>query len=461
MTTTATRPAGILARLLHARPEAAYTLAFFRMGFGLLMAISLLRFALKGWIYELYIFPHYYFPFYGFEWVKPLPGPGMYAVFAVLFISALCVAAGWFYRAGISLFFVLFTYVELIDKTNYLNHYYFISLVSFLLFFLPAHAVCSLDAYSGRARQPVRNWHLWALLLQIGSVYFFAGIAKIKPDWLLHAQPLRIWLHANNGLPLIGPLLDEPATAYAASWFGMLFDVSLPFLLLYKRTRIWAYGLALFFHLFTGILFHIGMFPYIMMFCALVFFPADVHRKLLEKIGLRDIRNAYIPMNGVSSGAAGHGPTGEPRLGSRFLVLGSFFLMQLLLPFRYLLYPGDPFLGEEGFRFSWNVMLMEKNGLCEFRVVDPGTGKTKTVYPHEWLTKQQERMMSSQPDMVLQFAHLLAQKERENGVPKAQVYSDCYVSVNGRGSRRLIDPQTDLAREYENFSHKPWILHAD
>ena len=450
MTTTATKPTGVFGLLLRPRPEAAYTLAFFRMGFGILMAVSLLRFALKGWIYDLYIFPTFYFPFYGFEWVKPLPGMGMYAVFALMTFSALCVAVGWFYRANISLFFVLFTYVELIDKTNYLNHYYFISLVSFLLIFLPANAACSVDAAHGRARQPVYNWHLWALLLQIGSVYFFAGIAKIKPDWLLHAQPLRIWLHANNDLPLIGPLFNETATAYAAAWFGMLFDVSLPFLLLYKRTRMWAYGLALFFHLFTGILFHIGMFPYIMMFCALAFFSPETHRRWLEKIGLND--------GGLYKDARPGVPTPSPRLGSWFLILGSFFVLQLLLPFRYLLYPGDPFLGEEGFRFSWNVMLMEKNGLCQFRVVHTQTGTVKTVYPHEWLTKQQERMMSTQPDMILQFAHLLARKEAENGYPGVQVYSDCYVSVNGRSSRPLIDPQTDLAKEYENFSHKPWIL---
>lgn len=450
MTTTATKPTGLFGLLWQSRPEAAYTLAFFRIGFGILMAVSLLRFALKGWIYDLYIFPSFYFPFYGFEWVKPLPGIGMYAVFAVLVVCALCVAVGWFYRASITLFFLLFTYVELIDKTNYLNHYYFISLVSLLLIFLPAHAAYSVDATSGRTKQPVYAWHVWALLLQIGSVYFFAGIAKIKPDWLLHAQPLRIWLHANNDLPLIGPLFNEPITAYAAGWFGMLFDVSLPFLLLYKRTRIWAYLLALFFHLFTGILFHIGMFPYIMMFCALAFFPAETHRKWLGRFLVYDVR--FTPAPQAKTGNQ------KPKMTAWFLI--PFFGIQLLLPFRYLLYPGDPFLGEEGFRFSWNVMLMEKNGLCEFRVVDPGSGTAKIVYPHEWLTKQQERMMSTQPDMILQFAHFLAQKETENGHPDAQVYSTCYVSVNGRGSRPLIDSGTDLAKEYENFSHKPWILNG-
>lgn len=444
MTTTATKQAGN--PLLAPHPEGAYTLAFFRIGFGLLMAFSLIRFALKGWIYELYIFPVFHFPFYGFEWVKPLPGAGMYVLFALMILLALGIAAGWRYRFCITAFFVTFTYVELIDKTYYLNHYYFISLLAFLLIFLPAHAVCSADASAGRARVPVYRWHRVLLLLQIGSVYFFAGVAKIKTDWLFHAQPLGIWLHANNDLPVLGPLLDEKFVAYAASWFGMLFDLSLPFLLSFKRTRVVAYVLALFFHLFTGLLFHIGMFPYIMMFCALAFFPADTHRHWLQKIGLSGIQ----PLRGAVL----------PRATTFYLLL-PFFVIQVLLPFRYLLYPGDPFLGEEGFRFSWNVMLMEKNGLCEFRVQNTQTGKAKIVYPHEWLTKQQERMMSSQPDMILQFAHLLAEKEKAAGNPDPQVYADCHVAVNGRGSRRLIDPGTDLAREYENLSHKPWILNGE
>jgi len=450
MTTTATKPAWahIRARLLQPRPEAAYTLAFFRVGFGVLMCYSLLRFALKGWIYELYIQPQIYFPFYGFEWIKPLPGMGMYVVFALLFLLAACIAVGKFYRPATAAFFLLFTYVELIDKTNYLNHYYFISLISFLMIFLPADAVCSLDARSRKNTPTVYTWHRAALLLQIGSVYFFASIAKIKPDWLLHAQPLGIWLHANNNLPLIGPLFDYKITAYAASWFGMLFDISLPFFLLYKRTRIWAYLTAIFFHVFTGMLFHIGMFPYIMIFSALVFFPSEMHRKWL------------MPFFRQQAGGNRQEQTIEQKNGRKTeqILLLFFFAIQLFMPFRYLLYPGNPFLGEEGFRFSWNVMLMEKTGTCEFLVVNREKQIVKTVYPHELLSKQQEHMMSTQPDMVLQFAHMLADREKAVGNLHPEVYAVCYTSVNGRSSRLLIDPKTDLSKEHDNFYHKPWIL---
>ncbi|MBL0910988.1 MAG: HTTM domain-containing protein [Bacteroidia bacterium] len=444
MTTTATKHVAFSLRAWREPdPGAAWTLAFFRLGFGLLMCLSLLRFAGKGWIYELYVLPKVYFPFYGFEWVKPLPEPLMYAAFGLLVLFSLGIALGFYYRFSAVAFFLLFTYVELIDKTNYLNHYYFISLAAFLLIFLPAHAVASFDARAGRVRQAVRRYHYLALLLQVGSVYFFAGIAKIKPDWLLHAQPLRIWLQANNDIPLIGPLLEQEITAYLASWAGMLFDISIPFLLLWKRTRVPAYVLVVFFHICTGVLFNIGMFPYIMMFAALVFFPQEQHRRWLQPLRFLWGTQFSLPVPGKA-----------PVLS--YLLL-PFFLLQILLPFRYLLYPGDPFITEEGFRFSWNVMLMEKNGICEFRVHDPRSGRDHIVYPSEWLSKQQERMMSSQPDMILQFAHMLAEAEKARGNAAPEVYAQCYVAVNGRGSRVLIDPHTNLAAEKESFYHKKWI----
>lgn len=449
MTTTAIkRLPGFLRSWYAPNSGAAATLAFFRVGFGLLMAVSLLRFAFKGWIYDLYIGPAVYFPFYGFEWIKPLPAALMYTLFALMIVLALLVALGWYYRLSVTLFFLSFTYVELIDKTNYLNHYYFISLVAFLLIFLPAHAAFSLDARAGRAKQPVRNYHYAALLLQVGSVYFFAGVAKIKADWLLEAQPLSIWLHARSDLPLIGPLLDLDISAYAASWAGMLFDLTVPFLLLWKRSRLPAYMVLVFFHIATGVLFHIGMFPYIMMFAALVFFPPEWHRKQLENIGFL---HAPDPVPAAVAGRA-------PRVA---WLLVPLFAFQFFMPFRYLLYPGDLFIGEEGFRFSWNVMLMEKNGMCGFRVRNPDTGRIHYVSPSDWLSRQQERMMSSQPDMILQFAHMLADYEKKTGNPGAEVYAECYVAVNGHGSRLLIDPNTNLANREDNFYHKEWILNHD
>ena len=116
-----------------------YALVFFRILFGLMMFFSTLRFIFNGWVTDLYIAPKYHFTYYGFDWVQPAGASGMYLLFGLLIILSVFITAGLFYRLSAIAFFCIFTYIELIDKTNYLNHYYFISLVSFLLIFLPAN----------------------------------------------------------------------------------------------------------------------------------------------------------------------------------------------------------------------------------------------------------------------------------------------------------------------------------
>jgi hypothetical protein len=116
----------------------ASTLAFFRLAFGLMMVFSLIRFASYNWIEEFYITPKFHFKYYGFSWVKTL-GIYTYLLFVIAGIAALFVAIGYKYKIAIITFFLSFTYIELIDKTTYLNHYYFVSIISFVMIFLPAN----------------------------------------------------------------------------------------------------------------------------------------------------------------------------------------------------------------------------------------------------------------------------------------------------------------------------------
>jgi hypothetical protein len=138
-------------------------------------------------------------------------------------------------------------------------------------------------------------------------------------------------------------------------------------------------------------------------------------------------------------------------------MFGIFLLIQAAMPFRYLLYPGELFWTEEGYRFSWRVMLMEKAGYALFTVGD-AEGKTFIVDNHQFLTPLQEKMMSTQPDMMLQYAHMLRDHYAEQGLDSPQVYVDSYVALNGRLGKPLVGSHTDLAKEKESFKHKSWIL---
>lgn len=411
------------------------------------MLFSQLRFLWKGWVEELYLKPTFFFKYYGFEWVQPLPGKWMYLPWLMMIVSLVFVIIGKYYRLAIIIFFILFSYTELLDLTNYLNHYYLITLLSFIMIFLPMNACFSLDAKNWQQPATVPRWTLSVLRLQVGLVYFFAGISKIKYDWLIEAEPLKIWLGTCQNVPVIGDWLAMPITAYLFSWGGMLFDLTAPFLLLNQRTRPFEYTLIVIFHLITLWLFYIGIFPVVMIGVALIFFSPQFHRHVLEKFFFwltgenGSIQVSYFRKEKIF-----------------FAFFGLYFLWQTLMPLRYILYEGNVMWTEQGFRYSWNVMLMEKDGYVEFYIEDKTTGERFIEYPKKYLTPLQEKMMSTQPDMILQYAHFLAQKYRSKLHREVAVYADAYISLNGKSSQPFINPKTDLAREQENLYSKKWIL---
>lgn len=435
-----------LTRQVHIAP-----LVTFRIVFGLMMAGSMIRFWAKGWIYDLYVAPKHFFTYYGFGWVKPLGETEMYLLFGLLIAAAFAIAFGAFYRLASTIFFLGFTYVELIDKTNYLNHYYFISIVAALMIFLPAHRYFSFDVL----RKPsiyvekVSFWTIGAIRLQLGMVYFFAGIAKLNYDWLVRAMPLKLWLPAHSSVPVLGYLFKQTWVAFAFSWFGALYDLFIPFLLSIKKYRWLAYSMVLGFHIITGWLFQIGMFPYIMIMATLVFFSEKFHQKLLGKL------QAWLsfPQIAISEKVVGFN-WNKVLLP---LVVGHF-VFQALFPFRHVFYNGNRFWHEQGFRFGWRVMLIEKAGSAFFTATDPKTGNSMEISNCDYLTANQEKMMATQPDMMIQFAKIIQQDLASQGYPDTEIKVESYVTLNGSGSRPFIDPNVDLAKQEDTWKAKNWIL---
>ncbi len=347
-------------------PIQAAPLAVFRILFGLMMLISIVRFWSYGWIDKLYVQPKFFFSYYGFEWVKPL-GNYTYLIFIVCGTAAFFVALGYKYKIAIITFFLSFTYIELMDKTTYLNHYYFISVLSFFMIFLPANTYFSIDAYRNpqKAFEKIPAWTINGIKLLLGIVYFYAGLAKLNSDWLLKAMPLKIWLPSKFDTPLLGDFLSLEWVQYAFSWLGAGYDLAIPFLLLYRKTRPFAFCMVVIFHVLTRVLFPIGMFPFVMIISTLIFFDAAFHQKVLHyldrfiKLGKHRFDNgkAWMPKSAFLNKFT-------------LVVLSLFFAIQVFLPFRYALYPEELFWTEEGYRFSWRVMLMEKSGYAQFKIVD-------------------------------------------------------------------------------------------
>ena len=434
-------------------------LAIFRIFFGLLMLVALVRFWANGWIHSLYIEPTFHFKYYGFEWVDDL-GQFTYLLYLVAIIASINITLGYRYKISIIIFFLVFTYTELIDKTTYLNHYYFTSCIAFLLCFLPAGDYFSLDVKrKGKQIKSIPSWMLDSLKLFLAIVYFYAGIAKINSDWLLQAQPLSLWLSSKYHLPLIGGLLQEKWVHYAASWSGMLYDVFIAVFLFYPKTRRVAFIFVVLFHIMTKIFFpSIGMFPYIMLFSATIFFNVEWHKGLIKKLKTLLQKTTFFLQYFKDIQRSPLSPVAFSPKDYVLPLFLCFFAVQILFPFRYLAYPGELFWNEEGYRFSWRVMLMEKKGYTTFKVKDSINQKTFYVNNADFLTPFQERQMSFQPDFILEYAHHLADHFTQQGYQNVQVFADSFVALNGRPSQRFIDPTVNLAAEEESFKHKTWVL---
>jgi len=435
----------IIHRVLE-QPLPIAPLITFRILFGGLMATGALRFMLTGWIEKLYGEPQLFFKYAGFHWLPVLPPESMYVVYSLIALSSLLIMLGWWYRVGTVLFFLTFTYSELVDLTNYLNHYYLVVLLAFWLIFVPANRRFSIDAWRrpDMLRTHVPAWCINVLLFQLSVVYFFAGVAKLQPDWLLRAMPLAVWLPEHSNMPLLGPLFAAPGMPHVFSWFGALYDLTIPFWLLWRPTRPWAYAAVVAFHAMTGLLFNIGLFPLIMISSTLLFFSSDWHERWLRMVGYH---RTHTPRTyAFALKRPGH------------LALALFVSWQLLMPLRHWLYPGSVLWNEAGYRFSWRVMVVEKNGLATFFVQDPVSGRTSEVDNSLYLTPFQEKQLAIQPDFMVQYARFLQDEYRQQyGIEEPIIRVDSHVSLNGRPAEQFLNPDVNLASVSGGRPPLDWI----
>ena len=429
-------------------------LVTFRIVFGALMLIGTIRFVISGWIERLYLEPKFFFKYYGFDWVQPLGETGIYILFYLIIASAFCIMVGLFYRVATVLFFLTFTYAELLDATNYLNHYYLVCLFAFLLIFLPASRAFSLDVliFPKRHRSKVPAWTIHILIFQFVIVYTFAGIAKIQPEWLLRAMPMAIWLPERSSMSILGYFFQFKETAFLFSWFGAVYDLTIAYFLLFSKSRPWAYAVVVLFHFMTFLLFNIGMFPFIMTFGTLIFFSAEWHNRLLGFFGYK---NAQV---GTDFRTQRHGDMEIQRKLVK-LFLSVYVLIQVLMPLRHWLYNGSVLWTEEGYRLSWRVMVLEKSGQAIFKVEDLDSGRKTEIINGYYLTQFQEKQMCIQPDFILQFAHFLKKEFLEkHDIHNIKITVDSHVVVNGKTSRQLINPNVNLANLKWNLKKRNWIL---
>lgn len=490
------------------RPLPIYTLVWLRIAIGLLGAGDIIG---NGIYYHWYkdAFSGFTFRYFGFEWVYPLPELLLSAYFVIGFLLGIAVAVGWRFRVTAPLFALFFTYLFLLEKAHYLNHAYLFCWLCWILALTPAWREWSLDVWrKPQAWSPVvPRWSLVIFPTLMGVVYFFGGVAKLNADWLLHASPLGDWISTRSSLPLVGPLLAKPTTAYFMAWGGFLLDTFIAFLLLHRRWRWWALGGAVFFHVTNHLIFNIGIFPYLSLVLTSLFFEPDWPRRFVDFLSgrnkvitawrdgwqrfVRENRtpNARFPQYVNELKYQGNTPffgitaVGSQPMGAlkpaqqpiKWPVFGFLLLLgvHLGLPLRHHFFHSDVAWSEEGHRYSWRMMLRSKRGTGDFKVAVFRLGQPSdvsqeaspeapdsvyTVYPRRVLSPRRARKLFTHPDMILQFAHYLAEECRAKG-DSCAVYANVRVKLNNGKMYPFVDARVDLARrEWEWLATKDWVL---
>ena len=431
------------------QPTDMASMVLFRVGFGLIMFWEICRFFYFGWVEEIYSKPQFHFQYQWFQWVGPLPADGMYYVFGGLGILSLMIAFGLYYRTASILFFLGYSYVFLIDQAGYNNHYYLICLLSFVLALAPLHNSWSLDVLRGNVshtEQLPALW-LWLIRFHMGLVYVYGGIAKFDPDWLGGLATKELMLIANRGTVLEG-LMEYAWAPYFYAWSGMLFDLLIPFLMLWKPVRKWAFLAAALFHTNNYFVFPIGIFPVLSLVLTMMFFDADFPRKITPQRFRHWLSSHYrerlskIEKNRSDREILGT-RTGIPRI--LLLFFGLYITAHLVLPFRHLLNPGVTIWHEEGHYFAWRMMLRQKVTRIKINVTHPVTGEKRYADPRDYLNSSQFKVLGGNPQRILLFVHHLDRLVQSNAGFDPIITAEIQVSLNGRPFRELVDPNLDLS----------------
>jgi hypothetical protein len=438
-------------------------LIVFRILFGGIMLWETYRYFTYGWITRYYVEPAVTFTYYGFSWVKPWPGRGMYIHFFVLGLAAACIMVGFLYRFATPIFFTAFTYIFLLDQTRYLNHLYLVCLLGFLMCFLPAERAFSVDALlRPRIRADfVPAWTLWLLRIQVGIPYFYGGIAKLNSDWVIGGEPMRTWLRPLTKMSSLGPTFNHDWIVYVFVVGGLMLDLLVVPLLLWKRTRLIVLPAAIFFNVTNAVIFDIGIFPWFMLGSLLIFFPPDLVRRFVKALSPPPEEGSTEPVHSpVSEGTRTIDFSRPPVAKQKLTVslLTAYLIAQILFPLRHYLYPGNVSWTEEGHNFSWHMKLRTKDGKAAFTVRHPQSGQTWTIKPEDYLKPHQLTKVITKPDLVVLFSHHLAELKRREGYDNVEVRAEVLVSLNGRQPQLLIDPNVDLAKQEVSMLPASWIV---
>jgi len=154
---------------------------------------------------------------------------------------------------------------------------------------------------------------------------------------------------------------------------------------------------------------------------------------------------------------------GAQRKGGSAWVLGFVIVytsLQIVIPFRHLLYKRDLQWTHEGVDFSWRMMADHHETDGSITIQDP---QTKDVYLHspQTLLNRKQLVMVNNPYMLVQYVQFLkgVLKKQHAGIKDPIIRAEIQVSVNGRPFQYMYDPTCNLSEvTYSPFKDLKWVI---
>jgi hypothetical protein len=426
-------------------PIPGHVLGLFRIIFGCFMVYEMIDYIQIDLVKNVYVLPKIQLEY--FEFLKPLPEPVLDGMLYTMLACAALIALGVLFRPACFVFAVLYAYFFFLDKCIFNNHLYLFILLAFVLGFTHADRFLSLPNLwrkPAAADLMVQRWEIFIFQLHFAIVYFYGGLAKLNPDWLIHFQPVKRMIEVYPDSGLLAGWLKLGFQPVLAAYGGLLFDLAVPFLLLWRRTRLWTLLPVFYFHVANALTFDdIGIFPFIMIASTAIFFDIS------ELPVLRSLAKAKHKNTELFE---------SPGWTKRILV--AYIVFQLLFPFRGLFLPNPVNWTMIANRFAWRMKCQSRE-ITEmvFTIQDGPTGQKMPVDIKTFINTMQINVVSHDVAAVASVARGLARIGKTQGMTDPLVYASIKVKWNGRPPANTVNPEVELSKLRVNpFEKLDWVM---
>ena len=415
------------------QPVPSISITLFRLCFSAILLIQTYHFIVSEFIDKNIIKPALLFPF--IHGLHPISNVNLILLGYIMLIANVGMLLNKFARFSTIIFFGCFTYFWMLDKGYFNNHYYFISIICFIIFLTEKESSFKKNLHTPKIS-------IFSLQLMIFIVYFIAGLNKLNPYWLFDFQPIRHILELKADITN-NPFFNKEIIIMSVSYLGLIFDLSVGFFLFFKRTRFFAFLAIVLFHLTNYWIFNdvgeIGIFPFLMISTIVIFIDPISLNKLFhlnDKPVIQKTNSIFL---------------------NNFLVV--FLVIQIILPFRHFLFDGHVDYNGIGQRFSWRMKIMYKESEIDYFITNIMTREKYNVNIKTMLTNRQYNNLKYFPDLIVPLAKKIQIEAMEKfDIKHAKITCEYQTSFMGKNKQLLFSPTLDLTKIKESQLPNKWLF---